>query len=104
VDDAAALDEGDAIARRFDFAEQMRVEEHGGAAISQFRHDVADEQTSKRIETGRGLVEKDERRSIEQRLRQPRALRHALAVAAKRTIGGIRQIDAYQQLVDAGLQ
>ena len=94
-------DEGYAVTGFFDFAEQVGVEEHGGAAIPQFRHDVAHQQPAERVEARRRLVEEHERRIVQQRLREPGALQHPFAVAAQRPIGSVEHVDACQQRNDA---
>ena len=102
--DAALLDEHDAVAGRLDFAQQVRVEEHRRAARAQLADDVAHEQAAERIEARRRLVEEDERGLVEQRLGEADALQHALAVAAQLAVGGVEQVDAREQLVDARLE
>src|SRR5262245_44641195 len=82
----------------------MRIQKHRGATLAQLRHDVADEQTPERIEAGRRLVEKHELRVVNQRLGQANPLQHALAVAANAAIGGVDEIDAREQRIDARLE
>ena len=104
VDHAAAFDERHAIAGRLHFAQQMRIEEHRDPVGAQLVDDAAHQQPAQRIEPGGRLVQEDELRIVQQRLRQPHALEHALAVAAQRAIGGVQQVDARQQPIDAGVQ
>ena len=104
VDDAAAFDERHAIAGRFHFAEQMGIEKHRDPVGAQLVDDVAHQQPAQRIEAGGRLVQEHESRLVEQRLRQPHALQHALAVAAQRAIGRVDEVHAGQQPIDAGVQ
>ena len=103
-DDAAALDERDPIAGGFHFAEQMGIEKHRDPVGAQFGDDVAHQQPSQWIEAGGRLVQEHELRLVQQRLCQPHALQHALAVAAQRAIGRIDEVHAGQQSIDAGVQ
>ena len=59
VDDAAVLDDGDAIAEAFGFFHQMSGEEDGFAAFADAADEIPDCSTSLRIETGGQLVEED---------------------------------------------
>ena len=98
---AALFDEGDPIARCLDLAEQMRVQEHGRAGGAQLLDDPAHEQAAERIEPRGRLVEKHELGRIDERLREPRALHHPLAVSTERPIRGIDEIDAREKSIDA---
>ena len=82
----------------------MRVEKHRRAAIAQLGNDVANEKAAQRVEPGRRLVEEDQHGIVEKRLRQPRSLHHAFAVATHRPIGGFQQIDSGKQSVDAHVE
>ena len=104
LDDAAALDEHDPIAGGFHFAEQMGVEKHRDPVGAQLGDDVAHQQPSQWVEAGGRLVQEHELRLVEQRLGQPHALQHALAVAAQRAVGRIDEVHAGQQSIDAGVQ
>ena len=104
LDDAAALDEHDPIARGFHFAEQMGIEKDRDPVGAQLGDDVAHQQPSQWVEAGGRLVQEHELRLVQQRLCQPRALQHALAVAAQRAIGRIDEVHAGQQSIDAGVQ
>ena len=103
-DDAAALDERHTIAGRFYFTKQMGIEKHRHVVGAQFVDDAAHQQPAQWVKPGGRLIEKDESRIVQQRLRQTDALKHAFAVAAQRAIGGIEQVHAGQQAVDAGVE
>src|SRR5215211_7212233 len=55
ADDAAALDEGDAVARDLDFAEEVGVEEDGRSGRPEVADHVADEAPADRVEPRRRL-------------------------------------------------
>src|SRR6185503_11303736 len=101
VHDEPVLHERDAVARGLDLAEQVRVQEHGGATVAQLVDDVAHEQAPERIEARRRLIEEDQLRRTEQRGREPGALRHALAVCAQRPVRRVLEPDAQEQPLDA---
>src|SRR5438105_2890798 len=100
LNDAAAFDEHDPIAGRFYFTEQMGIEKDRDPVGAQFVDDAAHQQPAQRVEAGGRLVEKYESRLVQQRLRQPYTLQHALAVAAQRAIGRVDEVHARQQPID----
>ena len=83
ADDFTMFDEDDGIAGDFDFAEKMRVEKNGGAALSFVANDVADETAAHGVEAGGGFVEEDEIRFVDESLGEADALHHALGKAAE---------------------
>ena len=94
------LTNDDAVAGGLDLAEQVRVEEHGGARALQLADQVAHQQPAERIEPRGGLVEEHQLGLVEQRLREPDALQHALAVLAQLAVRGVEQVHAREQLVE----
>src|SRR5439155_6023145 len=80
LDDAAALDEHDAIAGGFHFAEQMRIEKDRDPVGAQLGDDIAHQQPPQWIEAGGRLVHEHELRVVQQRLCEPHSLKHALAI------------------------
>src|SRR6188474_2757650 len=82
----------------------MRVQKDAGAVGTQLLDDVAHEQTTEWIETGRRLVEKHELRRAHDRLREPRALRHALAVGAQRPMRRVLEANAQKQRFDMRIE
>ena len=74
----AARDDGDAAAQRLGVAEDVRAEEHRPALVAQLENQRADVAAAERIEPGHRLVEEDQLRVVEQRLRDADALHHPL--------------------------
>src|SRR5207245_1084252 len=83
LDYFAILNKGHAVAGNLHFAEQMGIQEHSGAAPAFRLDDVANQAAADGIETGGGLVQKDEFRIVQQRLGQADALQHALGEVAQ---------------------
>lgn len=85
------LDEDNGVAGDFDFAQQMGVEEDGGAALAFIADDVADEMAAHGIEAGSGLVEEDEFRLVNEGLGKADALHHAFGKAAETAVAMRRE-------------
>lgn len=83
ADDLPLFDEGDAVTGDFDFAEEVGIEEDGGALFALFADDIAHETAPKGIEARGGFVEEDEVWAVEEGLRQANALEHPFRVAAE---------------------
>src|SRR5947199_395395 len=77
-DDLPAIDDRDAIADLLDLGEQVRIEEHGDAAVTQATDDLADVVAPDRIEGARRLVEEHELGVAKQRDAETEPLLHAL--------------------------
>ena len=86
TDDFAVLDEDDGVASNFDFAEEMGIEEDGGAAFSLVADDVANKASAHGVEAGGRLVEEDKIGFVKESLRETDSLHHAFRKAAQATI------------------
>ncbi len=104
MDHSARSHEDHTIAGSFHFTQQVRVEKDRRAAIPQLLNDVPHEQSAQGIEAGSGLIEKHQLGIVDESLREPRPLRHPLAVFAQGPVFGICQVHPHQQLIDAPLE
>ncbi len=77
-DDPAVEQDDDAVADELDLAEQVGVEEHRDAAPAQLLEQLAHDAAADRVERARRLVEQEQARRADQRLRDPEPLLHAL--------------------------
>ena len=68
----AVVDDRHAVADPLDLAEQMGVEQHGDAAPAQLAEQVAHDPPPDRVERARGLVEQQQPRAADERLRDAR--------------------------------
>src|SRR5205085_424343 len=83
VQNAAAMNDGDAIAHQLDLCEQMARNEDGHAALAgEIAQQLADLADARGIEPVRGLIEDQQLWIAEQRLRDAEALTHAEGVGA----------------------
>ncbi len=89
--DFAMLDEDDGVTGDFDFAQEMRVEKDGGAALAFIADDVADEMAAHGVEARSWLVEKDEFRLVNEGLGKADALHHAFGEAAETAVAMRRE-------------
>ncbi len=99
--DAALAHDGDARAELVHVAEDVRVEEHGLAALVQALDDALDLDAADRVEPGHRLVEQHELGVVDERLGDADALQHALGVLAQVRVGGALQADVPEQGLDA---
>ena len=76
------------VAKRLRIRENMGGEEYCLLPLLQPQDDITDLPSAERIQTGHGLVQKDEIRVIDQGLRNSHALNHALGESAQRNIAG----------------
>ena len=95
--DFALADEDDLVAGDFDLAEQMGIEENGGAAFALRANDIAHQAAAHGIESGSGLVEKNQFRLVDQGLRQADALQHALGEILQALVAVRREADQVDQ-------
>jgi hypothetical protein len=86
TDHFALLDEHDGITGDFDFAEEVGVEEHGGAAFSLVANDVANEPAAHGVEAGSGFIEENEFGFMDESLGEADALQHAFRKAAEAAV------------------
>ena len=94
----AVVDDRHAVADALDLAEQMGVEQHGDAAPAQLAEQVAHDPPPDRVERARGLVEQQQARPADQRLRDPEALLHALRHRLDAAAALVAEADQRQQL------
>ena len=80
-----------------------RREEHGALA-SQLLDDAPHLDDLRRVEPDGRLVQDQDLRLVEQRLRQPEALAQSLGQVADEAVGTIDQVDLLEHLVDAVVQ
>src|SRR5207244_921551 len=73
-DDAAFVDDGDAVAQLFCFFNVVRGDEDGSLLASQTGHQLVDLEARLRIEAGGRLVEEKQLRIVDQSKRQGEAL------------------------------
>ncbi len=79
----SAGDDGDAAAERLGVRQDVRAEEDGLAGVAQPQDQGADVASAQRVEPRHRLVEEDDLRVVDQRLRDADALHHALGVLAQ---------------------
>ena len=79
-DQAALRENADAAAELLGVGQDVRAEEHRAALVAQPEDQLAHFATADRIETRHRLVEHDELGIVDERLREPDALDHALRV------------------------
>jgi hypothetical protein len=94
-----ARDERDARGRGFHVGDDVRGEDDDALA-GQIREQVAEADALFGIEPGRGLVDDQELRIVEERLRDADALAHAAGKSAERALARIGEVHQHQQLVD----
>ena len=103
-DEAARREEPDPVAQRLDLAQDVRREQHGQVALG----DEAPEQReqlldARRIDRDRRLVEDQDGRLLDQRVRDPEPLAHAARVGLGLLVRGVVEADLVEQLVDPRL-
>ena len=77
----ALIEDGDAVTNRFHLTEFMRREEHRLALVFQPLNDLAHFHAADGIKSARRLIENQQVRIIDERLRESRALLHSLGVS-----------------------
>ena len=98
------LQEGHAVARHLDLAQEVRVQEDGRAAGLQIADDVADQEAAERVQARRGLVEEDEVGVAEKGLGEADSLLHALAVLAQALIARLGELHPAEQSLQGLLE
>lgn len=86
TDDLTVFDDDDGVAGDFNFTEEMRVKENGGAALAFIANDVANEVAAHGVEAGSGFIEEDKIGFVEESLRETDTLHHPFRKAAQPTI------------------
>ncbi len=77
-DHFALADEHDFVAGNLDFAEQVRIQEDGRAAVALRADDVTHQAAAHGIESRSRFIEEDQLGLVDQRLSEADALQHAL--------------------------
>ena len=83
-DQLAFRENADAAAEQLGVRQDVRAEENRPALVAQLQDQLAHVAAADRIETRHRLVEDDELGIVDERLREPDALHHALRVLAQR--------------------
>ena len=103
VDDRAALEQEDPVAGPLDVAHQVRREQQADAELAARLADQREHLLAAgRVEPRRRLVEEDEHRVVDERLRELHALPHPGRVAADRPVALLEQADVAQRVRGAG--
>ena len=101
-DELAAGDDRHAVAHELDLREQVRVQQHGHAALAQALEQRAHVAPAGRIQRARRLVEQQQPRVADQRLREPEALLHALRHRPDPPARHLGEADALEQVAPLG--
>ena len=101
VDDAARVDDGDAVAQFLDLGQLVAGEQDGHALLGQAPDQLAHVAHAGGVEAGGGLVEDQEARPAQQRGGDAKALAHPVRVAAHPVLGAGAELDHVEHLVDA---
>ena len=100
VNDAAGVDDRDAIAQFLHLGELVGAEQHGHALVGQAPDERAHVAHAGRVQAGRGLVEDQQARAPQQRGGDPEPLAHAVRVAADLVLGARASSTDLEHLVD----
>jgi hypothetical protein len=95
-----AIDDDDVVAHLLDLAEEVGVEQHGGAAIAEFSDQVPHLAAADWVESRGGLVEDYQCRSAEDRGRQAQTLLHPFGVPGHSVITSSCEPDQAQRFGD----
>ena len=101
--DLALREDDDAVADELDLAQEMRVQEHRDAAPAQLLEQPAHRAAAARVERARRLVEQQQPRAADQRLRDPEPLLHALRHPPRPARPRVGEADELEQLGALGL-
>ena len=98
-DDAAAVDDPDAVGEHVGLLEVLGGEEDGHAAVGREPlHLLPQRAAALHVEAGGGLVEEQDARPVDEREREVEPALHAAGVAAHAAVGGLHEPDALEQL------
>ena len=96
----AVGEDGDTCGHGFHVGDDVRGE-NNDAFAGKFREKIAEADALFGIETGGGLVDDEELRIVEERLRDADALAHAAGIAAERALGDVSEIYEREEFRDA---
>ena len=97
-DHLAARDDRHAVAHQLDLGQQVRVQQHRDAARAQRLQQLAHRPPPGRVERARRLVEQQQPRVADHRLRDPEPLLHALRHRADAPVATSPSADQLEQL------
>ena len=100
-DDAAVVDDGEALGELVGLVEVLRRQQHGGALADEHAHDVPDLVAAAWVESGRRLVEEQQVGGHDDAGRDVEAPAHAAGVVAHELVGGVGEAERGEQLVGA---
>jgi hypothetical protein len=98
----ALVDDRHVVADELDLGEQVGVQEHGLPALTQLDQQLAHGPAADRVQGARRLVEQQQRRPPDHRLRDPEPLLHALGHRLDAAVAGVGQADELEQLGPLG--
>jgi len=101
-DELAAEQDRDAVADELDLREQVRVEQDGDATAAQFLEEQAYGAAADRVERRGRLVEEQDARLADERLRDAEPLLHPLRHAVHAAARGVRERDELEQPAPLG--
>src|SRR3989440_640465 len=103
-DDLPVVDDPDAVGEHVGFLQVLGREEDRDAVLARETRDFPPKRgPALDVEPGGRLVEEEDPRRVDERHRQVEPAFHASRVAAHLPVGGLREPDACEQLVGAGL-
>ena len=97
-DDLAVIDDDDPVREPVRFLEVLGGEEHRGAAVDELFDDVPQLGAPLRVEAGRGLVEEEDGRLVDERRGEVESAAHPARVGAHEAVGGVDQVEPFEQL------
>ena len=100
--DAAVVDHGDAVGQPVGLFEVLRRQQHGRPLGDQLADDGPQLGAALDVEAGGGLVEEQHRRALHEGGGDVESPPHAARVGAHRTVGGVAQVEAREQLAARG--
>src|SRR5438309_1075271 len=79
----------------------MRAEQHGDTALFEIENEIANLARARGIDPGRRLIEHEQPRLLDHRLRKADALEHAFRVSADAAVRRVFEADEAQQFLRA---
>ena len=101
-DQLAAIHDGDTVADLFDLTEEMRAKDDGLALGAHGVDHAADRGGTDGVDACGGLVEDDEFRIMDDRLRETDALQHTFGIRPDRPVGGLGHRRQAEGVLDGG--